>query len=49
MFEYNEELRLALIEEIQVNELPLDQWNSYLDKELSVFKEGEKYDFTKDL
>lgn len=27
----------------------MDQWNSYLDKELSIFKEGEKYDYVKDL
>ena len=44
-----EELRIALIEEIQANDLPLDEWNVYLDRELSVFKEGEKYDYVKDM
>jgi hypothetical protein len=37
------------MEEIQANDLPLDEWNTYLDRELSVFKEGEKYDYVKDL
>ena len=37
------------MEEIQANDLPFDEWNAYLDKELSVFKEGEKYDYVKDL
>lgn len=44
-----EALRIALMEEIQANDLPLDQWNDMLDKELSIFKSGEKYDYVKDL
>ena len=44
-----EELRIALMEEIQANDLPLDEWNTYLDQELSVFKEGQNYDYVKDL
>jgi hypothetical protein len=27
----------------------MDKWNEYLDRELSVFKDGEKYDYVKDL
>ena len=42
-------MRIALIEEIQANDLPLDEWNVYLDRELSVFKDGEKYDYVKDM
>jgi hypothetical protein len=34
---------------MSANDIPLDEWNAYLDKELSVFKEGEKYDYVKDL
>lgn len=44
-----EDLRVALMEEIQANHLPMDQWNDMLDKELSIFKQGEKYDYVKDL
>lgn len=44
-----EELRIALMEEIQANDLPIDQWNEMLDKELSVFKGGKRYDFVEDL
>lgn len=35
--------------EIQSNDMPIDQWNDYIDKELSVFKAGEKYDYVKDI
>lgn len=38
-----------MIEEIQANDLPLDDWNVYLDQELSVFKNGQKYDYVKDM
>jgi len=31
------------------NDLPIDEWNTYLDNELSIFKEGEKYDYVKDM
>ena len=44
-----EALRIALLEEIQANNLPLDQWNEMLDKELSIFKSDEKYDYVKDI
>lgn len=44
-----EALRITLMEEIQANDLPLDQWNDMLDKELSIFKSGEKYDYVKDM
>jgi hypothetical protein len=27
----------------------MDQWNEYLDRELSVFKKDEKYDYVKDM
>lgn len=27
----------------------LDEFNEMLDKELSIFKEGEKYDYVKDI
>lgn len=47
--EDGDELRVLLIEEAGANDLPLDQWNEYLDRELSVFKNGEKYDYVKDL
>lgn len=48
--EDDDDLRIALMEEMQnVNDLPIDQWNAYLDKELSVFKAGAKYDYVKDL
>lgn len=47
--EDGDELRVLLIEEASANDLPLDQWNEYLDRELSVFKNGEKYDYVKDL
>jgi len=32
-----------------VNDLPIDEFNAMLDKEFSVFKQGEKYDYVKDL
>jgi len=44
-----EDLRVALMEEIQKNDLPLDNWNEYLDRELSVFKDGAKYDYVTDI
>ena len=47
--EDGDELRVLLIEEASANDLPLDQWNEYLDRELSVFKNGEQYDYVKDL
>lgn len=44
-----EDLRVALMEEINANHLPMEQWNEMLDRELSIFKNGEKYDYVKDL
>ncbi len=37
------------MDEIQSSDLPIEQWNDYIDKELSIFKAGEKYDYVKDL
>jgi len=37
------------MEEIQSTDLPIEEWNDYIDKELSIFKAGEKYDYVKDL
>lgn len=47
--EEGDDLRVLLIEEATANDLDMDKWNDYLDKELSVFKSGEKYDYVKDL
>ena len=44
-----DELRIAIMDEIQSSDLPIEEWNDYIDKELSVFKAGEKYDYVKDL
>lgn len=44
------ELRIALIEEMSANAaFNADEFEAVLDKEFSVFKEGEKYSFVKDL
>jgi hypothetical protein len=43
--EEREELRVALINEMQQLDLPFEQWDEYLDQELSVFKKGERYDY----
>jgi quinol monooxygenase YgiN/DNA-binding transcriptional MerR regulator len=47
--EDDEELRAALMEEADLENFPVDDWNDMLDRELSVFKNGEKYNFVKDL
>jgi len=47
--EEDDELRIILMEEIESNDLPIDQWNAMLDKELSVFKNGKRYDYVEDL
>lgn len=45
-----DELRVALLKELEKNSPnTLDELNYLLDQELSVFKEGEKYDFIKDI
>lgn len=35
--------------EITDFDLPFQQWDEYLDQELSVFKEGKRYDYVEDL
>jgi hypothetical protein len=47
--EDDDDLRVALMEEAEITNLPIDEWNDMLDKELSVFKGGEKYDYVKDM
>ena len=45
-----DQLRIALLEELSNNSpFSLDEFNEVLDKEFSVFKTGEKYDFVKDI
>jgi hypothetical protein len=43
------ELRLALLAEMDRSSFSQDDFNEVLDKEFSVFKNGEKYDYVKDL
>jgi hypothetical protein len=44
------ELRIALMEEMEKNSpFTADEFGDILDKEFSVFKNGEKYDFVKDI
>lgn len=48
--EDDDDLTIAMTEEMShVEDIPIDEFNAYLDQEMSVFKEGEKYDFVKDL
>ena len=45
-----EEVRLAMLSEMEESSpFSLDEFNSVLDKEFSVFRDGEKYDYIKDL
>lgn len=45
-----DEIRLALLDEMeQTSAFSADEFNDLLDKEFSVFKNGEKYDFVRDL
>lgn len=45
-----EQLRNALIDELESNSpFSADEFQQVLDREFSVFKEGEKYDYVKDL
>jgi len=44
-----EEARLSLFQEMTDMNIPVEQWEKYIQEELSVFKEGEKYDFVKDM
>jgi hypothetical protein len=43
------ELRLAVLQEMDKSSFSQDEFNEILDKEFSVFKIGEKYDYVKDL
>ena len=44
------ELRIALMDEMEQNSpFKEDDFNEVLDKEFSVFKNGERYDFVKDM
>jgi len=47
--EEQDELRVALLDELADQKLNLDDLNSYLDQELSIFKNGEQYSYVKDL
>lgn len=48
--EDDDTLRIALLEEMEQNSpFTADEFNQILDQELSVFKDGEKYDYVKDL
>lgn len=45
-----DELRKALLDELEgSSQFSVDEFNNILDKEFSIFKEGEKYDFVRDL
>lgn len=43
--------RLAILEELESEKSPfkLEDFQNVLDKELAVFKKGEKYDYVKDI
>lgn len=48
--EDDDDLTIAMTEEMaNVEDVPIDEFNAYLDQEMSVFKEGERYDYVKDL
>jgi hypothetical protein len=43
-------MRIDLIKELESNSpYSIDEFDKILDKEFSVFKDGEKYDFVKDM
>ena len=43
-------LRLELVEDLhKLSPYSVDEFNELLDKEFSVFKQGEKYDYVKDM
>lgn len=48
-FEDANELRAHVFESVDEPEQTIEAWNDYLDKELGVFKPGEKYDYVEDL
>ncbi len=44
------EIRASLLRQLEKDSVfSLDEFNAVLDKEFSVFKEGESYDYVKDL
>lgn len=44
------DLRVLFLEEMQKDEaIDENRWNEIIDKELSIFKEGEKYDYVRDM
>ena len=46
----SDDLKIALVQELeQLNPYALDEFEKVLDKELSVFKDGEQYSYIKDL
>ena len=46
----DDELRMALLDEMQqLSPFSADEFNEVLDKEFSVFKQGEEYDYVKDM
>jgi hypothetical protein len=48
--EDEEAVRIAILAQMeQENEFKFEDFEKYLDQELSVFKEGEKYDYIKDI
>lgn len=44
-----EEMRIAVMESIYEDAIPTDEWDSIIDRELNIFKDGEKYDYVSDL
>ncbi len=44
-----QELIDALWEELDEGQLPMEDWEAMVDKELSVFAQGEKYSYVKDM
>lgn len=48
--EDEQEIRIKVLERMETESpFSLDEFNEMLDKELSIFKEGEKYDYVKDI
>lgn len=43
------QLREELFAELDEAQLPIDAWEKAFDRELSVFKKGEKYSYVKDM
>jgi len=44
------DIRVALLEEMEANStLDLDEFNAVLDREFSVFKDGQKHDYITDM